>query len=133
MKSIVEGVYYFVRALFPALPRPGYQHMLIDEYDSGEEKFEYVTATSIIYPHLLPKIHSSIFMLYALYYKKDDDEYWARILKWNRHPDLALLSFLGVDQKFWELENNTDLGSESIQEVRRSMSIARDVHFSKGT
>jgi hypothetical protein len=25
----------------------------------------------------------------------------ARIYKWNRHPDIALLSFLDVDEKFW--------------------------------
>ena len=56
-------------------------------------------------------------MLYALHYKKDDDKYWARILKWNKHPDLALLSFLEVNKKFWILE-------EPLDE-------AKDVHFAK--
>ena len=62
-----------------------------------------VTPSLLLLPHVLPRIHSSIFMLYALYYKKDDDEYWIRILKWNRHPDIALLSFLEVNQKFWRI------------------------------
>ena len=133
LRSLVDRIYYIVRALFPALPQSGYQHYLLDNdsvsnnSESGEDargqnvKQEVVvTATSIIYPHILPKIHSSVFMLYALYYKKDDDEYWARILKWNRHPDLALLSFLAVDQKFWRLD-------------ARSIASARDLHFCKGT
>ena len=31
-----------------------------------------------------------------------------RIFKWNRHPDIALLTFLGVDEKFWSLESGGD-------------------------
>ena len=54
-------------------------------------------------------------------YKKDDGEYWARIYKWNRHHDLALLSFLEVDKKFWNME--ADL---------HNLTDAKDVHFSKG-
>ena len=37
-----------------------------------------VDSSSVIFPHLLPRVQSSVFMLYALYYKRDDDEYWAR-------------------------------------------------------
>jgi hypothetical protein len=29
--------------------------------------------------------------------QKPDKEYWARILRWNRHPDLTLLTFFDVD------------------------------------
>ena len=64
-------------------------------------------------------------MLYALYYKKDDDEYWVRIVKWNKHSDLALLTFLGVDQKFWAFSIN----NEDDQAKRGSISQIRDFHF----
>ena len=37
-----------------------------------------VDSSSVVFPHLLPRVQSSVFMLYALYYKRDDDEYWAR-------------------------------------------------------
>ena len=53
--------------------------------DSDDEtwcrKNEMIAASSIIYPFALPKIYASIFMLYALHYKKEDDDYWARYLK----------------------------------------------------
>ena len=60
-----------------------------------------VNATSVVYPHILPKLYPCISMLYVLNWKKEDEEYWARILKWNRHTDVALLAFLEIDRKFW--------------------------------
>lgn len=83
-----------------------------------------VSSSSVIFPHILPRVHSSVFMLYALYYKKEDDEYWARILKWNKHSDMALLTFLEVDQKFWKLD-----GDPNILARRNSIPQARDIHF----
>ena len=83
LHAMVQGLYYFVRSLFPALPEYGHAALPTDSADDCA-KSEYVTSASILYPFILPKIHPSIFMLYALHYKKDDDEYWARILKWNR-------------------------------------------------
>ena len=110
LNSLVDSLYYIVCAMFPALPKPGHELWIESEALNGTASAqcegEMVTRSSIIHPHILPKIHSSIFMLYALHYKKDDDEYWLRILKWNRHPDIALLSFLGVDQKFWQLDSD---------------------------
>ena len=74
-------------------------------------------------------IKNHFLKLYALYYKRDDDEYWARILKWNKHPDLALLSFLDVGQKFWSL----DIGGSGENGIgggaRGSISKIRDTHF----
>ncbi len=35
--------------------------------------------------------------------QKADQEYWARILRWNRHPDLTLLTFFDVDVSLWDL------------------------------
>jgi amyotrophic lateral sclerosis 2 protein len=70
-------------------------------------------------------------MLYALYYKKDDDEYWSRILKWNKNPDIALLSFLGVKQCFWQFEQQISDRSRNSSGGGNSNSISqiRDRHF----
>ena len=137
-------MYYIVCAMFPALPKPGHQLWIESEALDGTKnersEGEMVTRSSIIHPHILPKIHSSIFMLYALHYKKDDDEYWLRILKWNRHPDMALLSFLGVDQKFWNLditlnyqssvESDGDKSPTSpVPSFNRNFPLVRDNHF----
>ena len=145
LHAMVEGLYYFVQALFPTLPKYGQAAALPTDSADDCAKSEYVTAASILYPFILPKIHPSIFMLYALHYKKDDDEYWARILKWNRHPDLALLSFLGVDEKFWKLNvagTTTNTGdaeitpnaysADSFKDLRKSISVSRDLHFVRG-
>ena len=139
LNSLVDSMYYIVCAMFPALPKPSHQLWIESEALDGTKnersEGEMVTRSSIIHPHILPKIHSSIFMLYALHYKKDDDEYWLRILKWNRHPDIALLSFLGVDQKFWQLDrershlkSNEDQ-SEPIPNYNRNISLVTDSHF----
>jgi amyotrophic lateral sclerosis 2 protein len=145
LNSLVNSLYYIVCAMFPALPKPGHQLWIDFEKDSTgtqqNEEGEMVTPSSIMHPHILPKIHPSIFMLYALHYKKDDDEYWLRILKWNRHPDIALLSFLGVDQKFWcldfiqnhqhdkDAEDDESLPPSPVQNYSRSISLVRDNHF----
>ena len=140
LNSLVDSLYYIVCAMFPALPKPGHQLWIeaVHGETSNQSEGEMVTRSSIIHPHILPKIHSSIFMLYALHYKKDDDEYWLRILKWNRHPDIALLSFLGVDQKFWQLEpvkknSNEDDQSPSapFPNYTRNISLVTDCHFVK--
>jgi hypothetical protein len=59
-----------------------------DDLDStdphNQQQHSLLTPSLLLHPHVLPRVHSSIFMLYALYYKRDDDEYWMRILKWNR-------------------------------------------------
>ena len=67
-----------------------------------------VSPTTLIYPIILPKLYPCISMLYVLNWKKNDDQYWERILKWNRHTDVALLAFLEIDQKFWFLEGGAD-------------------------
>ena len=144
LNSLVGSLYYIVCGMFPALPKSGNQLWVnteSDETSAQSEGGEMVTPSSIIYPYILQKIHPSIFMLYALHYKKDDDEYWLRILKWNRHPDLALLSFLGVDQKFWRLnvtstnsissdkEEREDSPNSPVHNYGRSISLVKDNHF----
>lgn len=123
LNMMVAGLYHIVHCLFPTLPPLNSTVWLEDDSEADESlrKGEAVSASSIIYPYLLPKIYASIFMLYALHYKKEDDDYWARIYKWNRHPDIALLSFLEVDEKFWIIEAETS--------SRKSFSQVRDRHF----
>ena len=55
-------------------------------------------------------------------------------MKWNRHPDLALLSFLGVDEKFWKLTipNESNSHDNAFKDVRKSISIVKDLHFVQG-
>lgn len=84
LQMIVSELYYLVQCLFPALPPLGSSKWLVDEQNS--ERGDIVCSTTIIYPHLLPRIYVSIYMLYTLDCKREDDEYWTRILKWNKHP-----------------------------------------------
>ncbi len=123
LRAIVERLYRVTRVLFPALPAENHHAVVPTENDPN--KVEIVTTSSWIFPHILPKVHPAIFMLYALHYKKEDDEYWARLMKWNRHPDFALLSFLGVDPKFWQ--------SEASPSSRSFTATSKDCHFTKGT
>lgn len=57
-----------------------------------------ISATGILHPILLPRVHSALFVLYALHNKKDDDAYWERLKKWNKQPIISLMAFLDVDQ-----------------------------------
>ena len=54
----------------------------------------------------LPKIHSTIYILYAMKEARSDEVYWERIEKWNRHPDKALLTFLDVDPRLFLSETD---------------------------
>ena len=135
LRSLEARIYRVVHALFPALPPAGAERWvenLTDVTGGGEESERrredvVVTASAVVLPHLLPRVHSSVFMLYALRYKRDDDEYWARILKWNKHPDIALLTFLDVSQKFWTglEDDNAGVGVGG----GRPISLVKDAHF----
>jgi amyotrophic lateral sclerosis 2 protein len=132
LRSLVTRLYRIVQTLFPALPAPsdGCQWVAntAAAVDGQVERVQstVVSPSSVILPHLLPRIFPSIFMLYTLRYKRDDDDYWARILKWNRHPDVALLAFLGVDQRFWALNLPGSGGSDD-----GGRSLVKDQHFSE--
>ncbi|XP_059059278.1 alsin isoform X2 [Achroia grisella] len=112
LKSITSRLYQVVRLLFPALPPEGtdvvlsyrrnYSNDEDDEtVDSNPIEGEVVSAASLLQPTLLPRVHPALFVLYALHNKREDDLYWRRLLKWNRQPDITLMAFLGIDQKFW--------------------------------
>lgn len=59
---------------------------------------EVVTMCDLLHPIILPKLYSSLLILYSLHNQSENDTYWKRVLKWNKHPDTTLLAFLGVDK-----------------------------------
>ncbi|XP_046961989.1 alsin [Vanessa cardui] len=114
LKSITTRLYQVVRLLFPALPSEGTDIVLPyktkEDPDDNEESNpidgEVVSAASLLQPTLLPRVHPALFVLYALHNKREDDLYWRRLLKWNKQPDITLMAFLGIDQKFWSTNQN---------------------------
>ncbi|XP_054282375.1 alsin [Macrosteles quadrilineatus] len=95
LHSIADRLYQLVRLLFPALPLPGRDMQLTDNENLV------ISLAGILHPILLPRFHSALFELYALYNKAQDDCYWKRLIKWNKQPNSTLLAFLGIDRKFW--------------------------------
>ncbi|PNF38029.1 hypothetical protein B7P43_G02377 [Cryptotermes secundus] len=110
LHSITARMYEVVRALFPALPVLG-QELRLVESQEAELESEVVSAAALLHPFLLPRVHSALFVLYALHNKEEDDAYWKRLLKWNKQPDITLMAFLGIDQEYyvWNL-NDTKAG-----------------------
>jgi len=98
LESISSRLYAIVRTLFPVLPRPD---SVLRISCPGDEDIT-VTPTSLLHPLILPPLHPTIFMLYALREAKSDSIYWERILRWNKHPDETLLIFLDVDQRLYQ-------------------------------
>ncbi|XP_050362138.1 alsin [Nymphalis io] len=115
LKSITTRLYQVVRLLFPALPLEGTDIVLPyktkDDPDDNEQSNpidgEVVSAASLLQPTLLPRVHPALFVLYALHNKREDDMYWRRLLKWNKQPDITLMAFLGIDQKFWSTSHQS--------------------------
>ncbi|XP_076245816.1 amyotrophic lateral sclerosis 2 isoform X2 [Calliopsis andreniformis] len=102
LHSITSRIYDIVILLFPALPQGGKEYVLEKE---NEEEGQVISAAAILHPVLLPRVHSALFVLYALHNKKEDDAYWERLMKWNKQPDITLMAFLDIDQKFWKNTN----------------------------
>ncbi|XP_017557690.1 alsin isoform X3 [Pygocentrus nattereri] len=111
IKSYLSRIFQIVRFLFPDLPEEG--GLLAEapnekkDSDSNGTKIEspkpgrVVSSSALLLPVLLPRLFPSLFTLYALEKEKEDDVYWECVLRLNKQPDLALLAFLGVQQKFW--------------------------------
>ncbi|XP_015232879.1 PREDICTED: alsin [Cyprinodon variegatus] len=113
IKSYLCRIFQIVRFLFPDLPEEG---GLIPEptegpagskQDAADARAEspkpgrVVSSSALLLPVLLPRLYPPLFTLYALEKEKEDDMYWECVLRLNKQPDLALLAFLGVQQKFW--------------------------------
>ncbi|KAI2663309.1 Alsin [Labeo rohita] len=106
IKSYLSRIFQLVRFLFPDLPEEG--GSLADPpkekggSDPAGKQLECVVSSSaLLLPVLLPRLYPPLFTLYALEKEKEDDVYWECVLRLNKQPDLALLAFLGVQQKFW--------------------------------
>ncbi|CAE1150413.1 ALS2 [Acanthosepion pharaonis] len=138
IKSYVKRIYKVIRILFPDLPSsskpvriysiktpppPADENESVIEQDfmTNNEKHnsEVVTPALLLHPLLLPKIYPPLFDLYALFNDKEDEKYWERVQKLNRQGDMALMAYLGIDQKFWLIEDNLFQGNrQKLSEIR---------------
>ncbi|XP_060639153.2 alsin isoform X1 [Anolis sagrei] len=116
IKSYLKRIFQLVRFLFPDLPEEGstIPFLLIetkgrrsfcsgrsDSRPDSPEPGYVVTSSGLLLPVLLPRLYPPLFMLYALDNEREEDVYWECVLRLNKQPDTALLSFLGVQTKFW--------------------------------
>ncbi|KAK7113743.1 alsin-like isoform X2 [Littorina saxatilis] len=143
VNSYVRRMYQVLRILFPQLPADGgplhvypedYKHPpiptttedvsdFLEQHQEQELIGEIVTAAGLLYPILLPKIYPPLFDLYALYTDRDDDRYWERSSKLNRQGDMALMAFLGIDQKYWLMDDIL------LEDKAQKLSSTRDVCY----
>ncbi|KAM9343957.1 alsin-like [Pholidichthys leucotaenia] len=112
LQACLTHFYSIVRFLFPGLPDdggilPDTQEFLSksrrNSSKAEESSVVVVSCSSLLLPLLLPRLYPPLFTLYCLQEEKDEAKYWDRILRLNKQPDQSLLSFLGVQQKFWPL------------------------------
>ncbi|XP_069377256.1 alsin isoform X5 [Paralichthys olivaceus] len=114
IKSYLNRIFQIVRFLFPDLPEEGGQipeptTNLPDQKEPGStdappqspKPVRVVSCSALLLPVLLPRLYPPLFTLYALDKEKEDGVYWDCVLRLNKQADLALLAFLGVQQKFW--------------------------------
>uniref|UniRef100_A0A3Q1B8H8 VPS9 domain-containing protein n=1 Tax=Amphiprion ocellaris TaxID=80972 RepID=A0A3Q1B8H8_AMPOC len=111
VQAYLTHFYSIVRFLFPELPEDG---GMIPEPPSSptrrrhssnkaEQGVVVVSCSSLLLPLLLPRLYPPLFTLYCLQEEPEEAQYWERILRLNKQPDQSLLSFLGVQEKFWPL------------------------------
>ncbi|XP_034533940.1 alsin isoform X2 [Notolabrus celidotus] len=140
IKSYLNRIYQIVRFLFPDLPEEG---GLIPEPtinlkdktdpDSTDAQPEspkpgrVVSSSGLLLPVLLPRLYPPLFTLYALDKEREDDIYWECVLRLNKQPDLALLAFLGVQQKFWPVSFPVSL--PVLGEKQQVLSSTKDACF----
>ncbi|KAJ3584293.1 hypothetical protein NHX12_014789, partial [Muraenolepis orangiensis] len=144
VKSYLDRIFHLVRFLFPDLPEEGgvipeASAELQDKASSsasasgGEPTLEspkavrVVSSCALLLPVLLPRLYPPLFTLYALDKERDDDLYWDCVLRLNKQPDLALLAFLGVLQKFWPISIPVSL--PLLGENQQILSSTKDVCF----
>ncbi|XP_065149734.1 alsin isoform X3 [Paramisgurnus dabryanus] len=111
IQSYLSRIFQLVRFLFPDLPDEGGSlaepRKEKTDTDTTGKLLEspkpgcVVSSSALLLPVLLPRLYPPLFTLYALDKEKEDDVYWECVIRLNKQPDLALLAFLGVQQKFW--------------------------------
>uniref|UniRef100_A0A672PTJ6 Alsin Rho guanine nucleotide exchange factor ALS2 n=1 Tax=Sinocyclocheilus grahami TaxID=75366 RepID=A0A672PTJ6_SINGR len=95
IQSYLTRIFQIVRFLFPGLPEDG--GFILDSSSSSDE----VSSSSLLLPVLLPRLYPPLFTLYTLEKEREEEVYWNCVLRLNKQPDLALLAFLAVQEKFW--------------------------------
>ncbi|XP_038072348.1 alsin-like isoform X2 [Patiria miniata] len=78
----------------------------------------HITSDGLLYPIVLPRLYPALFTLYALKNEEEDQQYQDRLRRLNERPDMALLAYLKVDQKFWLLEEVVKDSLKRISEIR---------------
>nr|XP_033325881.1 alsin isoform X1 [Megalopta genalis]XP_033325882.1 alsin isoform X1 [Megalopta genalis] len=111
LHSITSRIYEIVTLLFPTLPPEGTELLLEAENGEGQT----IDMISIIHPIILPRVQSVLFILYDLHNAEEDKAYKKRLTKWNRQPDMTLMTFLDIDQKFWKDKHLIDLTENRLQ------------------
>ncbi|XP_070711889.1 alsin isoform X2 [Pempheris klunzingeri] len=140
IKSYLSRIYQIVRFLFPDLPEEGGlipepTTTLQDKKEPGStdaplespKPGRVVSSSALLLPVLLPRLYPPLFTLYALDKEKEDDVYWDCVLRLNKQPDLALLAFLGVQQKFWPV--SIPASKPALGEKQQVLSSTKDACF----
>ncbi|XP_018516602.1 alsin isoform X1 [Lates calcarifer] len=140
IKSYLNRIFQIVRFLFPDLPEEG--GLIPEPTANAEDKKEpdatdaplespkpgrVVSSSALLLPVLLPRLYPPLFTLYALDKEREDDVYWECVLRLNKQPDLALLAFLGVQQKFWPV--NVPVSVPAAGEKQQVLSSTKDACF----
>nr|XP_057908425.1 alsin isoform X2 [Doryrhamphus excisus] len=147
IKTYLNRIFQIVRFLFPDLPEEGGvirdpnadlqgkedlglkpenspMHEVSKE-NTAMDRYSFllshvVSGSGLLLPVLLPRLYPPLFTLYALDKEREDDIYWECVLRLNKQPDLALLAFLGVQQKFWPVSICVSPAPAKKQEVLSS-------------
>ncbi|XP_027020317.2 alsin isoform X1 [Tachysurus fulvidraco] len=111
IQSYLKRIFQLVRFLFPGLPEeggfiPDSEWRTSDLVSGGTrsditEQGWIVSSNTLLLPVLLPRLYPPLFTLYTLERESEELVYWECVLRLNKQPDLSLLTFLGVSQKFW--------------------------------
>ncbi|KAK2839612.1 hypothetical protein Q5P01_013352 [Channa striata] len=109
VQAYLTQFYSIVRFLFPGLPVDGGiipDPPISPSKTGGNNTAEQgsalvVSCSSLLLPLLLPRLYPPLFTLYCLQEEQREAQYWDHILRLNRQPDQSLLTFLGVQEKFW--------------------------------
>ncbi|XP_026231827.1 alsin-like isoform X2 [Anabas testudineus] len=109
VQAYLTHFYSIVRFLFPGLPddggiipdAPASPAKSRHSSNTSEQSCIVVSCCSLLLPLLLPRLYPPLFTLYCLQEEQEEIQYWERILRLNKQPDQSLLSFLGVQKKFW--------------------------------
>uniref|UniRef100_A0A8C1T8H3 Alsin Rho guanine nucleotide exchange factor ALS2 a n=1 Tax=Cyprinus carpio TaxID=7962 RepID=A0A8C1T8H3_CYPCA len=100
IQSYLTHIFQIVRFLFPGLPEDG--GFILDSSILCCVCCSWiVSSSSLLLPVLLPRLYPPLFTLYTLEKEREEEVYWSCVLRLNKQPDLALLAFLAVQEKFW--------------------------------